>query len=450
MAISTFGGLNTAFSGTNAAQRQLEITSKNIANSATKGYSRQEVVTSGVPQPTPTKYGDPLAPPGGVSVDAYRRIRDEILDRRYYEQAPQQTDAEARSEFLSQIEMYFNEPTDTIGLRALLDKFFNAFSEASNQPASIPARQGVLDRAAGLVAAIREADYRFTQAQTQIADEMTYQLSEINKATSEIADLGFNIKMAIANGEFPNDLMDQRDLLLDKLASIGNIGVTRYANGDMDVSFGGFAVVTSGAPPTAASATAVDIAGVTSGRYYGLLQLQNTILPSHYNTFNTMVAALISEVNTQHTAGFDLAGVAGTPLLGGTGANDISVAISNPSLLALASTAGSPGLGDNALDLAGLRDKPNTVGGMNLMGAYGSFISTLGTAVQDAKRSVTVQTQLADQVRDRRDTVSAVSLDEEMSNLIRFQTAYQASARAVTAIDELLNTLVNRTGRAGL
>jgi flagellar hook-associated protein 1 FlgK len=90
------------------------------------------------------------------------------------------------------------------------------------------------------------------------------------------------------------------------------------------------------------------------------------------------------------------------------------------------------------------------LGGASIGGAYSQLVTTIGSDAADANRSVSNATALVDSLTNRRDSVSGVSLDEEMTNLIRFQQGYQAAARALTAMDDALSLLITRTGRAGL
>lgn len=447
MPISTFGGLNIAFSGVQGASRQLNTTGQNIANASTVGYSRQESNMTSVGTPQSGIYGDPLAAPGGVDLLSYRRIRDVLLDRRYYDQAPKQGQAEAQAEYLSQIESFFSEPTDTAGMRGLMDKMFTAFQEASNTPTSTASRQSIINSAATLASAFNDASTQLNLVAGQVADELTIRGSEINQMASQIEDLTQEIRLSIAHGGFPNDLHDQRDVLIDKLAQLGNITVAKQDNGNIDVTFGGFALVTAGA---ANAATAADLAGTTSGRYAGLLDLQSTSLPQVQTSLDDLASAIITQVNAQHALGSDLSGAAGGAFFSGTTAATMTVAISNPNALALSSD-GSPGNAGNALALNKVRDLPNTVNAtLSISGAYQQTIANIGSSVRRAEQTIAVQQRLTDSILDARDSVSGVSMDEEMANLIRFQTAYGGAARAVTAMDEMLETLVSRTGKVGL
>jgi len=446
MSVSTFGGLNLAFSGVRVSQRNLDITSNNIVNADTDGYTRQTTTVSGSYAKSGL-YGDPLAAPNGVDLTGYQRIRDALTDRRYYDQAPKKGEAEAEQGYLSQVELFFNEPSTDGGVNAVINSFFNGFKEATDSPTSTGVRETILNRGGNLATIFNDAAAHLDNATAQVADELTVRLDEINDYTTKITNLSKEIKIAQANGGFPNDLLDQRDLLLDKLADMANISVTKHGDGTIDLTVGSFAAITGNVKT---DAVASDLAtGVTAGRYKGLLDLQNTIIPGQRAQLDAIAKGIIDQVNTQHAAGFDLNGAAGGAFFSGADAASMSMAIDNPDELALSSD-GSGGSGANGLAISNLRDKTGVIGGASISGAYNRFITDLGNAVQSAKTQVAVATSLTNAVRDQRDSVSAVSLDEEMTNLIRFQTSYGASARAVSAMDEMLDKLVNGTGKAGL
>jgi len=212
---------------------------------------------------------------------------------------------------------------------------------------------------------------------------------------------------------------------------------------------GSFTLVQSGVQTTVAQLSDFG-ANLTSGKLKGLDWLDQTLSsPGGYiDRLDTLATNLISSVNAAQAAGYTLAGSqTAEPFFTGADASDIAVnpnLLANTDLVAAASAASSPGDGTNALAIAALR------GNAAIDGAYQSLVIGIGSDSQDAQRSTDNANVLVDALTNRRDSVIGVSIDEEMTNMIRFQRGYQAAARALTAMDEMLDTLILRTGRVGL
>jgi flagellar hook-associated protein 1 len=167
-----------------------------------------------------------------------------------------------------------------------------------------------------------------------------------------------------------------------------------------------------------------------------------------------LAKTIADKTNTQHVAGFDLAGVAGVAFFTTTTDNEAASIAVNPALLAspslvAASATGQPGDSGNALAIAGLQRAP-LIGGATIDTAYSQLVTQIGSDSQQAQQSLSNATSLVDALSNRRMSVSGVSLDEEMANLLKYQRGFQASARALSAMDEMVDQLVNRTGRVGL
>jgi len=455
MQVPPFSSMGTAFSGLQAAQAALDITSQNIASVGMEGYSRQRIEQTGARQSTNSWY---VGSPGGVEVVGYQRLRDELLDRRYYDQAPLQGDSDTRASILGQVEIGFAEPSDH-GLQNLIDKFFLSWQGAANAPTSTPSRQAVIDSASSLVQGFNQTSQMLSTTLTQIANEQNVHLGEVVRMTDQIAGLTNNIRATLLQGGSANSLMDQRDMILDKLAVLGNISVTKYDDGNIKVSFGAFDLITADTgAPVANTPSLVDLNTASAGTMYALRELSDSdpsvgVISGLQSKLDSIASQIAQLVNTQHKLGYDLSGNAGLDFFSGTTANSIQIntAIqSSPGLLALSSSATAKGDNSNALLLTALVDQANTVGTESINGAYGSLVSQVGTLVSQANNQSKIQTSMTNSVKDQRDSVSGVSLDEEMSNLIRYQQSYSAAARVISALDQMLEILVTRVGKVGL
>lgn len=382
----------------------------------------------------------------GVTVEQFKRVRDLFIDVQLRAQTMRQGYYEATSNGLDQVELALAEPGET-GLSSLLTKFWDAWSDVSNAPENLATRQALVQAATSLTEGFHALDSQLDMIATQSGQQVTLDLNEINQIGSQVLDLNIRIANSVATGDAPNDLLDQRDVLVDRLAELGNVSVTTGALGAIDVTFAGATLVTG----TTSSATLAEsnLTSLTSGKLAGLVALRDTTIPAYRTTLDGIASSLVSQTNTFHTGGFDLTGAAGTSFFTAGGTTAATIALSgtiaaDPRLVAASGAAGAPGNASVALQIAGLRDNP-TIGV-----AYRQLVTRIGSETQESHRSEANAELLADALRDRRDGVSGVSLDEEMTNLTRFQRGFQASARALNAMDEMIDQLVNRTGRVGL
>ena len=166
---------------------------------------------------------------------------------------------------------------------------------------------------------------------------------------------------------------------------------------------------------------------------------------------NSAANANIGNTNAVSVNGFGLDGVNNRPFFGGTDAATISVLATPTTIAASASAATLPGDNTNALAIAQLQDTGvASLSGATVDGAYAQLVTTIGSDSQAAQRATSNAGVLVDSLSNRRDAISSVSLDEEMTNLVKYQQGYQAAARALTAMDDALNLLINRTGRVGI
>jgi flagellar hook-associated protein 1 len=449
--ISTFMGLETNLRGLLAQQQALDVTSHNIANASTTGYSRQTAVL--VASPAYAMPGVSTAPAGagqlgtGVDVAAYQRIRDSFLDVQYRAQSMLQGQAQANQDGLQQVQLAFNEPTSS-GISGLLANYWSAWQNLSNNPEDMGTRQALAQSASSLADGFTSLSGQLTTLQSQTSQNVSDTITQANSFGAQIAQLNLTISKLEVAGDTPNDLLDQRDVLLDKLSALGNVSTTPGANGSLDVSFGGASLVTAATSSTLAES---NLTGLTSGKLQGLITLRDTTIPGYQTQLNTIASTLISKTNTQSGLGFDLNGNPGGAFFTGTDASNIAVnpaLVSNPSLIAASST-GAVGDSGNALAIADMQHT-NVIGSSTIDVAYTQLVTQVGSDVQQATNQVDTTTALVNALQSSRQSVSGVNLDEEMTNLITFQRGYQASARALSAMDSMLDQLINRTGRVGL
>jgi flagellar hook-associated protein 1 len=448
--ISTFAGIQTSLRGLLAQQRSLDVTSHNIANASTVGYTRQEA-TLAATQAMNVSAGN-MANGGqlgtGVDVQSYRRVRDQFLDLQYRAQNMQLGEQTGRSDALKDVELSFSEPGDN-GIQNALGKFFSAWSDLSNSADSGAAKQAVIDQARQLSSQINDLQGNLAAARQSAADEYTQTAGaggQINQIASDLASTLNAIRNAEKTGAQPNDLYDRRDLLLDQLSTMGQVSATQSPGGNMDISLGGVTIVdsddTTGTASVPAGSFPLTFTTSPGGKLGALLDMQSATGPiaSYQTDLAAFAQSLATSVNSVY-------GTTGTNFFTyGTGSNGLpQISLNEPAISVTTLQGGTSGPADNTIarGVAALQNG-------DADSRYRQLVTRMGNEVSSAARGEATAQVLTDNVKDRRDSVSGVSLDEEMTNIIRFQRAYQASARAMSTTDEMLDTLINRAGRVGL
>ncbi|HTE61357.1 MAG TPA: flagellar hook-associated protein FlgK, partial [Solirubrobacteraceae bacterium] len=239
MAISSFYGLQTSLRGLLAQQRALDTTGHNIANASTVGYSRQEAVlaaSTALAIAQGAVQGGAGAHIGsGVDVLAYRRVRDTFLDLQYRAQATRLGEEAGRAQGLDRAELALAEPSDD-GINKQLSEFWSAWADLANAADDPAARTSLLEKADSLADAFGTVDAQLELVGQQAADEyaaLTAAGGEIDQIGQEIAALNDTIQRFVTAGDTPNDLMDQRDQLLDKLATYGTTSIVSKPDGSV-------------------------------------------------------------------------------------------------------------------------------------------------------------------------------------------------------------------------
>jgi flagellar hook-associated protein 1 FlgK len=473
-------GFFTALSGLQAAQRQLDTASHNVSNADTPGYSRQRVEQT---ESEPMGAGGTFVQRAGagmigtgVTVSAIARIRDQFIDRQVRAESAPLGEANIKSDTLKQVEDVFGEPTDH-GLSALMQNFFNSWHDLANDPSNDALRTNLRQQAINLANGFQEINGKLVALRQDVNDRIGTTVNDVNGITRQIARLNHEIKAALASGQRPNDLLDKQDLLLEQLSAKVQINVAESpSNGGRSVYMNGQPLVADedqfdlSAVPTLLNgfytveyAPTAQGAQINSGELKGLLDSRDLILSDvqatgYIKQINDLASGLMASVNAQHMIGFGTTGVTGQTFFDGTDASDMVVNpnITNDTALArgldvIAAAANDPGsltggVGDSAVavQIAQLQNLKVMGGGMfTFDDFYKGVVTGLGVEAQEATRKADTQQVLVNSVKDRRDQVSGVSTDEEMANVVRFQKAYAASARILSTLSDMLDTLVN-------
>lgn len=457
MGISTFFGLQTSLSGILSHQRALDVTGHNVANVGTTGFSRQEAVMGAKDTyniPAGQKIDGGGAQLGsGVGITDYRRIRDSFLDVQYRAQNGVLGDAETMAKSLEGVDLALGEPGDT-GISAQLGKLWTAWQNAAGDPKNVGARQALVEQAKTVAMAFGQLDQQMAQLQKNAQGELDSIMApngDIAQIAASLDQLGRSIRNATAMGQTPNDLLDQRDALIDKLSGYGNTTVVDLGDGGVKVMFGntGTPLVDDHAADPAPHVNWPQTLTDPSGKIGALQDLASATgaIGSYRSELATIAQNLATSVNAIHVQGqypvnffnFD-------PALGAQG---LSVAVTSATVQLGRTGSADPTVpapaeaNDLAREIAALRSG-------SIDQAYSGLVTRVGAEINQVNRTQANAQVLTDAVEDRRQSTSGVSLDEEMTNLMRFQRGYQASARTMNTFDDMIDTIINRMGRVGL
>jgi flagellar hook-associated protein 1 FlgK len=443
--------LSIARSALMTHQRAMAVTAHNVANAQTPGYSRQRLeIAPAIPQ------WSPLGTIGrGVTDFGVTRARMSFYDTAYRRDASLLGGSGTLRGFLSQVESAFGEPSET-GVAAALDGLFQAFGDLANDPSAPALRDLVRAAASRFVNQLHGLDAQVDAAATDGLQRMQADVTDANTLLDRIAEL--NVQILSANGRAP-DLEDMRDLAIDQLATLIDVRVGRNVNGSVTLSAGAGILVDGRSAQhlevrqPAGGPVAVGIVGSAAdlapaaGSLAGLLDLVNVKLPAVQSQLDAFAGSLVFEVNQLHRAGYTASGVTNVDFFDPTavtaGTIDLSSAVSGSSANIAAGATPAPGDANVALQIAGLAGQGvSSLGGRSLRDFYFGIASGVGVELRSAREDEATYQALVDHDDMRRQSVSGVSVEEEMVLLVGQQQAYQAAARLIGVADEMIRDLL--------
>ncbi|MBW4054568.1 MAG: flagellar hook-associated protein FlgK [Proteobacteria bacterium] len=450
--------------GLNIYSVATEVTSENIANVNTPGYSRQRVVLESAP-PT-TANGFPLGT--GVKISSVERYYDGLLQKQLVNAQTTQGYDTTKSTVLQQIEPTFNEVSND-GLGAAISNFFGAWQDLTLNPAGSAERQAVLSRTQILTDNFKAVSTTLTDSINTQNDSLVPLTDSINATLKNIAQLNGQIKTTELVSGNANEIRDQRDQLIRDLSQQIGITATENSDGTTDVTYadGGAALVTGATAgsfsldktaPTKFAISLTDTSGAvttptpSTGQLGATVALRDTIIPGYRDKVDALASTIATTVNDQHKLGFDQSGSAGGNFFTGTTAATISLnyspgppptGITGTDKIAASGSAGLLGDNNNALALAQLQNQKVMSGNTASFGSYFTgLVSSVGLDVQSAKSTETQDIAFTNQLSTLRESNSGVSLDEELTNLIKYQRSYQASSKLITTATEMMDTVI--------
>ncbi len=313
---STFAGIEIGKRGLMAQGQSIATAGHNITNADTEGYSLQRVrITAFEPLYRPDLTRPP--PPGqigqGAAIESIDRIRDELLDAQITAQSNQEGYWTTREKYYVMLEQIYNEPAD-VSVRTNMDKFWESWQELSVYPESKAARQAVLSRGETLINSIRQRYNGLSGIGTLLNGDIEGTVKQVNDIAKQIAGLNGQIVRVRAMGDNPNDLLDRRDLLVEKLSGMINITTDQRDPDEFLVQVGGLTLVQGAVARSFAVEPQIENNGYgvvvwsdtretaqfTGGTLGALIQLRDEDLRSEIQGINTMTMNFVDLVNDVH------------------------------------------------------------------------------------------------------------------------------------------------------
>lgn len=461
--MGSFSGIYISLSSLYAQRQALDTTGQNIANANTEGYSRQRVSMSSIGGlVVPAMHARTSATGLGVRIDGVERLRDMFLEARGQRESGTLARMSVAQEALGRVELVLAEPSET-SIGAQLAEFWSGWDDVANRPDDIAAKAQVVERATTLATGLNQTVQQLDALSADALAQLDALTKEVNAVASRVAELNGTIQSAVKGGFSPNDLFDQRDLLVNKLAELVGGSTRAGADGMVDVFVAGTALVrgrtaetlgVTGNGPTSVMWTKDDFpAELDGGKGAGLLDVINNVIPAYRVEINAVSQNVLEWVNYEYraTTAPPPPTPATPPADPGPPEPQFFVRLSNgrlavnPAIVADPSTI-TAGYAAGTLDGSRAQRIANLLGPDEL---YRGVIVRLGVDAQTANRRVEIQGSILEQVDAAREAEAGVNLDEEMANMVAFQHAYNAAARMMTAMDEALDVLINRTGLIG-
>ncbi len=464
-------GIEIARRALQASQYAMDVTAHNIANANTDGYTRQRAIL-GTTEPFPSpEWNRPLLQGQlgtGVEVKSIDRVREGYFDDQIRKENQSLGEWNIKDNALKQLETIINEPSDS-GLSSIMGGFWNSWQELSTNPESLTLRSAVVQNGSMLATQFNQLDQKLSRLQDSLNDQVAVDVSNINDITQQIAEINQEVARVKAYGANPNDQLDQRDQLLDQLSKLANVQISELNSGVTEVYLNGTQLVSQyGANQLQVVSNAsnngyYDVtwasdgtkATINGGELKGLIDTRDNIIPNKYRAdLNTLANTIVTQVNQLHKAGYGLDGNTGYNFFDPTKTTAATIAlssdVSDPNHVAAASSwpaGGAPGDNTNALAIGQLKDALLMSGNTITMDDYyRSTVTNLGIDSQESSKMVANAQSYYNLIENHRQSVSGVSLDEEATNMIKYQKAYEAAAKLVTVFDSMLDTLINKMG----
>jgi flagellar hook-associated protein 1 FlgK len=455
-----------------AQQTGVEVTGHNIANANNAAYSRQRVKMA-TSLDVPTSIGQE-----GTGVDAteIQRVRDTLLDAQIQVETSVTGSLNTQQSALQQAEAALGQSLDSTsksnaasgtdatgsehGLGDALSSFFSELQNLANDPSSLTQRQSLMMQASSLATRFNQVDSQLGAVQDGLDQKLDSDVTQANQLLKDIADLNQQISQATLSSRNPNDLMDTRQSKIEELSGLIKVDVAQGDNNSVTISTGGVALVSGSEVSDTietnqdsgqflqirakTSQTALSPAG---GSIEGAIAVRDGAIQNARTGVNALATSLIQSINSIHSTGYSLNNSTGADFFKGTSAADIAVnsdLLNNPSLVQASGASGATS--DNQTVLAMAQVANTAISDLNdqtLSQHYSAVTTALGKAASLVNSQIDDQKIVTNMLTQQRNATSGVSMDEEMTSLLTYQKAYQASAKIVSTVDQMLSTVID-------
>lgn len=478
---STFTAIEIGKSALLASRRAMDTTGHNIANAATPGYSRQQVILEPIIQRVDVVSGTSGL---GVRVVDVQRIRDPFIDGVLRGEQAKKAGFESQKEVLDHLQILFAEPSDS-SMRNFVDAYWAAWHDLASEPQSQAARAQLMETGCSVADMFRHLGSQIDSLTGDVEAAISSTVTKVNLLSERICSLNTEISRALARKEPVGDLMDRRDLLIDELTELTGATVSYLDEGTVKVSIGGIPIVDkykSYPMSSAITSNGVEFYVVTgpndsdklllsgvSGALGGYKVARDEIVLKFRDELNSVALKFFEGINYIHQVDPETGAIDLTYPAFFQFSNDVLSTIKVTDEIVndpgkIRTSTGLDGLdGEIAHAIADyIAGTPNeflseivTLGsGFDLSGGnftekWMSIVGKLGVEGQKVEIGHSTQELLVKELANRRDSISGVSREEEITELIREQHAFNAAARLISVADEMLDTIINRMGMSG-
>lgn len=473
----SFSGIESAFSGLSAAQTAINVVGQNIDNASTTGYVRQRVNQTAVGAPAQVGVAASSVQAGqGVTVSSISNLASAFLDAQVNAASAANAYSTQRSTGLTSVETALGEPS-TDALSGQLNSFWSSWQTVSNQPGTAAPVAALLGQAQTLTTQIGDAYRSMQTGWTNTYQSASTSVDQLNSLTSQVANLNGQIRTTIATGNNANELIDQRSQLAAQIATLSGGTVTQNSDNTINITVGGSNIVdgTNSRKVSLSGGDSLENAGsnpvtitwsdqvggsplsLAGGSIAGDLSLlagtNSTGTGGAYaqaaDALNTLATNLDTSVNAVTEQGTTANGTTGTDFFSLTAGQPAALGLTVVPTNADGVAVGAVGAGANDGSIADQVSQIGT-GTTSPNNQWSSYIVSLGTQSSVETQQSSLDTTTYNSAVTAQQSTEGVDLDEESMNLLEAQHSYQGAARVMTAMDQMLDELINHTGTVGI
>ena len=439
--------------GLQASRMAMDVIGNNIANASTPGYSQQRLdVSSAGYQSGGLSIGL------GVNIQDIQRLHDNIIDQQTRDKQSQIGSQQQQQKVLQQIQSTLSTQGGQ-DLDQLIGNFFNSFSNLSNQPEDNTLRNDVINQTQALTSRFHNLNSTLVSMKGDVATSIRTDVGQVNNLLSNIATLNKSIISSQNLGHPDNQSLDQRAQKLQDLSKLVNFTVLKNSNNDYEIRIGGMVVLHNDQAQTLqteedtgnnqmrvrlGNGKAVDI---TSGSVGANINNYDKVIPGYQNQLDSLAKTLVDKVNAIHQSGYNLNGNTGVDFFDPNNTTAKSISLNsliqnNPQAIAASDTAGATGNNKIALQIYNLGNS-NAINGQTLQQNATAMATSAGSDITNLTNSIQTLKSAKNLLDTQQASTSGVNLDEQLTNMIKYQNAYQATARVLNTSQQMFQSLIS-------